>query len=447
MEYKINKTSKCTAEITVSVDKNEWDNCVKEAFNKNKNQYRLEGFRPGKVPFNILVKRYGIEIFYENAIDVALMKYYGEILDKEKDLEIVGRPGIDIKEVSENGLNFTLTLTTYPEFEISAYKGLTIESAEVEFNESDVDKEINRKLEQASRWVEATGRASADGDKVTIDYSGSVNGVKFDGGTAEGSELHIGSGSFIPGFEEQVIGMNVGDTKDIKVKFPEEYGEKTLAGKDAIFNIKLHAIKVKELPALDDEFVKDISEFDTLKEYKANVRETLLKNAEQASEYKNDDRIIEAIVNSTQIEIPPQMIEDEIDRIIEEFKMRVTGAGLKLNDYLKYAGLSLEDMRAERKEDAEKSVKTRMILEEIIKKEGIKLEKDDIDNEIAKTAEKVKKSTDEIKKGMKEHEFNALMNKIIADKLFAFLKANNTFTAGATAKPKKPATTAKKKAE
>jgi len=426
MEYSVQKLEKSRVEIALSVEKEEWDACIFEAYKKNKGHYKIEGFRPGKVPFSVIEKRYGKEVFFEDATDFALNKYYSQILTENKDLEPVSRPDVDIKEVSEDGMKVVLTIEVAPTFELPAYKGLTVEKTAVSVDEGDVEKELERRREQSCRWIDISDRAAAKGDRTVIDYSGSVDGVKFEGGTAEKQTLDLGSNSFIPGFEEQVIGMNPGESKDITVKFPEEYHAAELAGKDAVFAVTLHEVKVKELPALDDEFAKDVSEFDTLEEYKKSIRDKMVESATARAKFEDENKLIDAITASANIELPDSLIESEIDRLIEELKTRMSYSHIKIEDYLKYTGTTLEAIRAERKEDAAKAVKSRLILEKIIDAEKIDVSKEEFDDAVQKAADKAGKSLDDFKKTLGQQEYAHMINNLMSDKLFAFLLTNNT---------------------
>ncbi|MFA5450300.1 MAG: trigger factor, partial [Clostridia bacterium] len=382
MDYSIQKLEKSRLEIAVNIEKEEWEACILDAYKKFKSRFKVEGFRPGKAPFNVIVSRYGKEVFYEDALDIALNKYYKEILDKEKDTEPVGRPDIDINEVSDEGVKLTLIVDVYPEVKLGEYTGLTIEKESADIDEDAADKEIEQRREQSARWIDITDRAAQKGDKVTIDYSGSVDGVKFDGGTAERQPLELGSNSFIPGFEEQVEGLKVGESRDISVTFPEKYHAEELAGKEAVFAVTLHEIKFKELPELDDEFAKDVSDFDTLEEYKADVTAKLLENVKKKAEYAEDDKIIDTVTANTEIDLPEAMVQEELERLIDDLKVRMSYSGVKLEDYLNYAGTTIDAIKEERREDAIKTLKTRLVLEAIIKKEEIKVEKEELDAEV-----------------------------------------------------------------
>lgn len=426
MEYSVQKLEKSRVEIAISVENEEWDACILEAYKKNKGQYKIEGFRPGKVPFSVIEKRYGKEIFFEDAADYAINKYYGEILDANKDIEPVARPEVDIKTIGAEELKFVITIEVLPSFELPQYKGLTIEKVSVEVTDEAVQKEVERRQEQSCRWIEISDRPAQSGDKVTIDYSGSVDGVKFDGGTAEKQDLDLGSNSFIPGFEDQVAGMEIGTQKDINVKFPDEYHASDLAGKDAVFAVTLHEIKVKELPALDDEFAKDVSEFDTLADYKNDIKDKMIKNAEQKAKYEEETKLIDAIVASATIELPDALVDNELDGMIEEFKMRMAYSGLRLEDYLKYTGTTLEALREGKRDEAVRAVKSRLVLEKIIEAEKIDVTKEEMDAAMQTEADKAGKSLDDFQKGLDRQSFSRIVNGIISDKLFKFLMDNNT---------------------
>lgn len=427
MEYQLNKLSNNQAEFVFDVNKEEWQSCIEGAYKKTKNQYQIQGFRKGHVPMNVLVKRYGIQLFFEDAIDVAIERYWQEAFDKEN-LELVDSPALEVKEVSEDGLKFAVKVTVRPEFKLGEYKGLSIDKEPVKVSAKEVTEAINRELDNHSRMVDVDDRAAKKGDVVNIDYSGSVDGVKFDGGTAEKQDLELGSGSFIPGFEEQVEGMNIGEERDINVTFPKDYHEH-LAGKDAVFHIVLHAIKVKEVPALDDEFVKDVSEKSaTVEEYKKEVKARLTEQAEQRAKNIETNRLLAKIVENTSIDIPEVMIENEMDTIVEEESNHMKQQGFTLEMYLEYLKMSKEDFRAQYKEEAANSVKSRLVLEAIVKEEHIEATEEDVDNELAKYSETSGKSVEDIRK-----DFQGMMgyikNNIVNQKLVDFLRSNNKFVA------------------
>ncbi|MBO7178541.1 MAG: trigger factor [Clostridia bacterium] len=423
MEYSIQKLEKSTVEISVSIEKAEWENYIKEAYNKNKFRYALEGFRKGKVPFNVLVKRYGIEVFFEDAMDIAMGKAYSEILEKEK-LDPVSRPQVDINVVDAEGLKFSIGVALYPEFEVAPYTGLTFKKVVNKVKKAEIDAEINRELEGNARFINVTDRAVQDGDMITLDYSGAIDGVKFEGGTAQDQALTIGSNQFIPGFEAQLIGKEIGVECDITVTFPTEYHATDLAGKDAVFTCTVKEIKVKELPALDDEFAKDLG-FDKLADYKADVKARLQKKADEEAITKENEEILSTIVDATVIDIPDCMIEEELDRFVGNMKANMAQYGLKFEDYLTYAQTTEEEIRKERKEASTKELKVGMVMEAIIKKENLVPTKEDFDAEIKKMAESQGMSEEEFAKNADERTYNYMMTRLMDEKLIAFLRANN----------------------
>ena len=424
MEYSIQKLEKSRVEIAVSVDKAEWKDLIQQAFIKNKSRFSIEGFRPGKVPFGVLAKRYGEEIFYEDAADLAIGKHYGDIVEKEK-LNVVARPDVDINVIDADGLKFVCTVAVYPEFELGAYTGLKIKKVARRVKKEDVTAEIDREREANARFIDVTDRAVQEGDMIEFDYSGSVDGVKFDGGTAEKYTLTVGSKQFIPGFEDQLVGKKIGEKFDVNVTFPEDYHAEDLKGKAAKFECLIHTIKYKELPVADDEFAKDLGEFDTFKEYEASVKARLQKKADDEAIAKEDEALLKAIMDATAVELPDAMIEDELDRQLEGMKASMSRYGLKFEDYLKYMNTTVDDIRKERRAQAETDCKTGVVLEAIVKKENLIPNKEEFEAELKKQADEAGKSVEEYTKDWDEYRYNYTMNKLVDDKLFKFLRENN----------------------
>lgn len=414
MEYSVQKLSKSKVEVAINIAKEEWENYIKEAYIKNKHNYVIEGFRKGKVPMNLLLNRYGKEYFYEDALDIALDKSYEEVLNKEN-FEVVARPEVDIKELSDDGVKVVITMIVKPEFELGQYKGLTVKKEEIVVTDEEIDAVINKELNDRARLIEKETIAE-NGDTVMIDYSGRIGETKFEGGTAKNQPLELGSGTFIPGFEEQVVGMAKGETKDITVTFPENYGSTDLAGKEAIFEITVNSIQAKEVPQLDDEFVKDIDdELNTVEEWKEKIRTNIQIQKETNAEYKVENDLVDAIVNNTEIEIPDCMVEEELDYRIQEMEQQMAQYGIKFEDYLKYTGETVENIKESKKEEAIRNIKVRLVLEEICKKENITVSADEIKDKLAdiKDEQQLRQAT------------NYYANQIVTDKLFAFLKENN----------------------
>lgn len=426
MNYTVEKLEKNKAKITVKVDAQDWQNALQKAYEKTKNKYQIGGFRKGHVPYKVLVNAYGVGVFFDDALDIILPQEYGKVLEQEKELDPVDTPEVGINAISDATLEFTLTVQCKPDFTLGKYTGLEIARDKAEVSEEEVQAEINAKLEEAGAWIPVVDRAAQNGDQVLIDYSGSVDGVKFDGGTAEKQTLTLGSGMFIPGFEEQVVGMNIGDQKDVNVTFPEEYHEKSLAGKQAVFAVKLHEINIKDVPTLDDESVKDISEFDTVEEYKASVKSKIeeKKNAEADSKLEND--LIQKIADDSKVEIPQCMIEQQIDDMIQEFEQRLQYQGLNAKDYYKYTGMTQEKLRENYKEMAEKNVKLRLTLDALLKAVQVPVSDEEIDEKIADMANQAGKTFEEYKGYINEQYREYLRRDLITSKLFEYLKNNNT---------------------
>lgn len=415
MKYSVQNISKTRVEIAFDVPKDEWMNDIKESYNKNKHKYQLKGFRKGKVPFHIAFDVYKSDILY-NAVNYAVPKYYDQILEDEKDnFEVVGQPEFDDKEISEDALKMVVKTDIRPEFELGQYKDLEIEKYNTEVTDKEVEDEVKRNLELRARLVEVD-RPVKDGDTVVLDFSGNVDGEKFEGGTAEKQTLVIGSKQFIPGFEDQLIGMKKGEEKDINVKFPEDYAE-NLAGKDAVFNVKIHEIKEKEVPKLDDEFVKDITEdMENVEQWKNSLKQQLeeRKNREAENDFAN--KIIEKIASNTQIEIPESMIEDTLNYKLQQLERNLSSFyGMKLEDYFKHTNQTVEDFKAQKRDEAIRDVKYEFIISEIIKKEKIEFSKEEFDAELEKAPKEQR--TPEM--------FNYIMNSLLMQKLFDFLKENN----------------------
>ncbi len=411
----------------VEADSSAWQNAIKEAYNKTKHKFNIEGFRKGKAPMSVITRMYGIGVFFDDALDIILQDLYTELLTKEADLKPVARPNVDIVAISDTELKVAFTITVTPEFTLGEYKGLTLDKINVEVTDEMVAAEITKAQDKAGAWENVTDRACQKFDSVIIDYSGSVNGVKFAGGTAEKQNLELGSGMFIPGFEEQVEGMAIGEERDINVKFPEEYGAEDLAGKDAVFAVKLHEIKKKVLPELNDDFAKDVSEFDTLDEYKADVKAKLVKTAEEKAKRDMENALLDKIAENTEIKIPDAMIEEQIEDMIQEFEYRIAYQGMKVEDYYKYTNSSRDELRLRYNAEAQKQVKMRLIFGAIIKAEDIKAEQAEIDAKIADFAKGANKTVDEFKKTMHPEQASYIENDIIMNKMIDFLMANNKF--------------------
>ena len=379
MSIKVEKTENANeVKLSFEVEASKFEEAIQKVYVKNAKYFNIPGFRKGKAPYKMVEKQYGVEIFYEDAFnEVASEVYEKEI--KEAGLEVVSRPQIDITQMEKGkDLVFTAVVQTKPEVKLGKYKGIELKKIEYNVEEKDIDEEIKRMQERNARLVNVEDRAVQKDDTTVIDFEGFVDGVAFEGGKAKNHELVIGSNTFIPGFEDQIIGMKIDEERDINVKFPEEYFSKELAGKDAVFKVKLHEIKKKELPTVDDEFAKDVSEFDTVKELKDSIKEKLEEQNKNKAKYETEEEAIKTVCDNTKIDIPSGMIETETDNMIKDIEQRLAYQGLNFTQYLQMMGKTEEDTRNEMKEQAETQVKTKLVLESIVKAEKIEASEEDV---------------------------------------------------------------------
>jgi trigger factor len=384
----------------------------------------VPGFRKGKAPKHIIEKLYGTTVFFDEAIDNLLPGAYEAALASTK-LDVVSRPELEVVSIDDKGVTLKAAVFTKPVPEISEYKGLAVEKETVEVTEEDIMKSIDQTRERNSRMLTVENRAAENGDEAVIDFEGFLDGVAFDGGKGEKYPLVLGSGSFIPGFEEQIVGKNIGDEFDINVTFPEDYGAENLAGKAVVFKIKLHELKVKELPELDDEFVKDVSEFDTVDAYKADVKAKLTESREKAAEGKLEQALLDALLANTTVEVPACMIEQEIDGYIRDYEYRLQSQGLSIDMYMKYTGMTVEQLRDSFTSDAEKQVKTRLALAKVAKLEKIKALKKDLEAEYKKIATGYNVDVETVKSSIPEE---SISEDIVLRKAVDFIKENAVIT-------------------
>ena len=426
MKYTTKAAEKSTVKITIKFDAQEWKDAQYQAYVKTRGKFTVNGFRKGKAPKNVIENVYGKAVFYDEALNAMFADSYGDILDKKaKDFTVVGDPDVSVEKLDDEGVTLVCIVPVKPEVKISSYKGMKIKQIAYTVSEADVDAEVARLLERNARNVEVTDRAAQNGDTVNIDFSGSIDGVKFDGGTAEGYDLVLGSGSFIPGFEDQVVGMSVGESKDVVVSFPEDYQAEELKGKPAVFAVKLNSISGKELPELTDEFVKDATGCDTVEAYKEKTRAKLQEQADRRSNDATENSILDAIAANTEVEIPQAMIEKEIDAQVQRFEYQLMYQGLKLQDYLDFLKTTMEDFRQNFAAQAQKNVKNQLIISFLIDAENIVATEEEVDAKVAAQAAEVEKAVDEYKANMDPRQFDYIRNDIIITKLFDFLKANN----------------------
>lgn len=446
MNYTQAVGEKSTVKLTITFTEEEWQNAIMQAYTKTRGKYSVPGFRKGKAPKPVIENYYGKSAFYDEAFNVLYREHYFAILEKEKDnFTAVGEPELSVESLEEGkGLVLGASVPVKPDVEIEAYTGLKIKKYDYNVTDADVDAEVKKLLERNATDVEVTGRPCKNGDKVNIDFSGSVDGEKFAGGTAEGYDLVLGSGSFIPGFEEQVVGMEIGGERDITVKFPENYQADNLRGKEAVFAIKLHKITEKQLPELTDEYVKKHAGAESVEAYKNTVRERLLKSAENRSRDETENSIVEEICKHAKAEIPDAMIESEIDRMVQDFSYRLMYQGLKLEDYVKYMGQTMEEFRAQYKPQAQPRVLSQLVIDKIVRTEGFTAEEAEVEAKIAEQAKSVEKTAEEYKKSMDPRQYDYIRNDIVITKLFDFLAANNELYVEGGEETQPAAKTAKK---
>lgn len=396
----LTKPEKNVVEFEFTIDAEAFKKAVSDAYKKNVGKMNVPGFRKGKAPRAIIEKMYGKGVFYDEALNACIPDAY-EAAYAEAAVEGVSRPEFDVVSL-EDGEDVVMKAKIFvkPEVEISDYAGIEAERSVKPVTDDEVNADIERKRNQNSRMIDVTDRAAADGDTVNIDYEGSVDGVPFDGGKADGHELKLGSGQFIPGFEGQIVGHNTGDEFDVNVTFPEDYHAEELKGKPAVFNVKLNGIKFTELPALDDEFAKDVSEFDTLADYTADVRKKLEEKNAKDADAAVEEKLIDALLGKLEADIPEAMFENETENLLRDYDNRLRMQGLDLSTYFKYTGLDLDSMRKQFRPQAERQVKTRLALEKIAAKEALEVTESDIEDEFKRIAEAYQMELDKVKEAL-----------------------------------------------
>lgn len=396
MSVKVETLEKNMAKLTIEVAAEELEKALQAAYNKNKSKISIPGFRKGKVPRQMVEKMYGPGFFYEDAANMLIPAEYDKAA-AECGLELVSRPVIDIEQIEKGKpFIFTAEVAVKPEVTLGEYKGLEVAKADTEVTEEEVTAEIEKEREKNARTISVEDRAVENGDMIMLDFEGFVGGVAFDGGKGENYPLTIGSGSFIPGFEEQLVGAKIGEELDVNVTFPEEYQAPELAGKAATFKCKVNEIKVKELPEVDDDFAQDVSKFDTLAEYKEDVKAKLAENKAAAAKRAKEDAVIEKIIENASMEIPDAMVDTQARQLVDEFAQRIQSQGLSFEQYLQFTGMTLDTALEQMKPQAVKRIQSRLVLEAVVKAENIEVSEEDVNAEIAKMAETYKMEADKL---------------------------------------------------
>ena len=406
MSMQVEKLEKNMAKLTIEVDAAKVNDAIKKAYDKNKGKMSVPGFRKGKVPQAMIEKMYGPEVFYEDAANFLIPDAYAEEVEAAEDLEVVSQPKIDVVQM-EKGKNFIFTaeVALKPPVDLGKYKGVKIEKIDTEVTDEDIDKEIKREQEANARTITVEDRPVKDGDTTVIDFEGFIGDKAFEGGKGENYPLVIGSGSFIPGFEEQLIGKNTGDDVDVKVTFPEDYNAKDLAGKEALFKVKINEIKEKELPELDDEFASEVSEFDTMAEYREDVKKNLAEKKEKEAKDKKEDAVIEAIIKDSKMDIPEAMIETQARTMVNDYARRLQSQGLSLEQYFMFTGLDMDKFTDQMKEGAKKRIESRLILEAVVKAENFEVTDEEYEKELERIAGESKMEVDKLKEYIGDDEY------------------------------------------
>lgn len=423
MSVQVEKLEKNMAKLTIEVDAAQFEDAMKKAFNKNKNKFNIPGFRKGKAPRAMIEKMYGEGIFYEDAADEAINATCMQAMD-ESGLEIVSRPEVAVEQIGKDKpFIYTALVAVRPEVILGEYKGIEVEKADASVTAEDVEAELKKVQEQNARLLNVEDRPVADGDKTVIDFEGFVDGKPFDGGKAEDYDLTIGSHSFIDTFEEQLIGRNIGEECEVNVTFPEEYHAPELAGKPATFKITVKEIKVKELPALDDEFAGEVSEFETMDEYKKDIEAKILERKQKEAATENENRVVDKVAANASLEIPDKMVESQIDNMVQDTARRMQGQGLSMDMYMKYTGMTMDSMRDQMRPQALKRIQTRLVLEEVVKAENIQVPDERLDEEIAKMAAAYQMESDKLKEYMSDRDKEQMKEDLAVQEAVDFLVA------------------------
>lgn len=427
MNVKVDKLENNMAKIIVTVPNADFLKAVADSYSRNKGKYPVQGFRKGHAPQKMIENTYGEGVFYEDAINYIINDTYADAL-KESGLDVVSKANYDLADMGKDkDFVYTAEVATRPEVKLGEYKGIKVEKVDEDVTDEDVTKALEAEQKRNGRLVTVEGRSAANDDTVVIDFDGSVDGNHFDGGKAEDYSLKLGSHSFIDNFEDQIVGHNVGDEFDVNVTFPENYGSKELAGKPAVFAIKVKEIKAEELPTIDDEFASEVSEFDTLAEYKEDLKKKLVEEKKKQAKVMKENRVMEKVCENAEVTLPELMVETKIDGTIEDYNRQMMSQGMKLEDYMKYTGQTLEKLREQVKPQAERDLKTGLVLEEIVKRENVEVSDDEIEEELKKMAEAYQMKYEDIQKYMNDTERENIRENLKAQKAVQLLVDNAKF--------------------
>ena len=426
MSLQVEKLEKNMAKLTIEVSAEEFDAAIEKAYQKNKGKINIQGFRKGKAPRQMIEKMYGVGVFYEDAANIIIPEAYSKEVSECKEVEIVSQPEIDVVQIEKGKpFIFTAVVATKPEVELGQYKGIEVTVEVPEIKDEDVEAELKKAQEEQARTVPVEDRPVADGDITTIDFEGFVDGVAFEGGKGTDYALTIGSHSFIDTFEEQLIGKNIGDEVEVNVTFPEEYHAEELKGKPALFKVVIKEIKVKELPELDDDFAQDVSDFDTLAEYKADIKAKLVEKAEKVAKNEKEEKLIDAIIADSKMDIPEAMIETQQDQMIREFANRISSQGLSFEQYMQFTGMTMDAMKEQMKPQALKRIQVRLVLEAIAAKEAFEITEEDIEKELETMASMYQMDIAKLKEIVSDNEKEAMKKDIAVSKAAELIVAES----------------------
>lgn len=426
MSVQVENLEKNMAKLTIEVSAEELDKAIQTVYMKEKNKISLPGFRKGKVPRHMIEKMYGAEIFFDDAANALISQEYPKAVE-ESAIDVVSRPEIAVTQIEQGKpFIFTAEVAVRPEVTLGEYKGVPVSAMDTSVTEEELNQEIDKERESNARMVTVEDRTIADGDFAVIDYEGFVDGVAFEGGKDENHSLQIGSHSFIDTFEEQLIGKSAGEEVMVNVTFPEEYHAKELAGKEAVFQVKINEIKTKELPELDDEFAQDVSEFDTLAEYKESVKKKLEERKKAESERAREDEAIQAVIEKAEMEIPDAMVDTQARSMVEDFANRIQQQGLSMEQYMQFTGSTVEQMIEQMKPEALKSIQSRLVLEAVGEKENLQASAEDVEAEITKMADMYGMEKEELKKLFGDGEMESLKKDIVVQKAVELIMENVT---------------------
>lgn len=411
--------------LKVKISKEDFEKAVQDAYEKTKGKYKVQGFRPGKAPRRVIEQTYGDTVFFDDAFEEVLSKEYNKFLEENLQVRPAEYPHVETNSFTlDKGIEATLTFDLVPEVELGSLSGLKAKYAEPKVTEKQINDALEGLKNSHARFVESD-KPAQNGDFATIDFSGSVDGVKFDGGTASDYRLELGSHTFIEGFEEQVVGMKLGEKKDVKVTFPENYHAENLKGKPAVFEVVLKKVEKKELPEINDKFISDTTEFETLEEYKKDLKVKLQEEGKKKAELDYEAALLEEVTEKSKVEIPASMVENEVHEMVHEFEHRLSHQGMNLNDYLSYLGVTLDEFKKDREKDAEKNIKTRLVLQKIISQYKVSVKNEDLEGKIKSYADQYGIKVEEVKKNLSQQDYVYFQNQAMMEKIISLIKEQN----------------------